>query len=47
MIMERIAELLPASQRGVYAAAVDATAEPDPTASATPDATRTPTATKA
>ena len=47
MIMERIAELLPPSQRGVYAAAVEAQAAPEPTPQPARDSARTQTATKA
>lgn len=47
MIMERIAELLPPSQRGVYAAAVDAEIELESGATSAQDSARRPTATKA
>jgi 1-acyl-sn-glycerol-3-phosphate acyltransferase len=47
MIMERIAELLPPTQRGVYAAAVDAETERETGSASAQEATRAPTATKA
>jgi 1-acyl-sn-glycerol-3-phosphate acyltransferase len=47
MIMERIAELLPSSQRGVYAGAVEARTDHGSGATPSSEAARTPTATKA
>jgi 1-acyl-sn-glycerol-3-phosphate acyltransferase len=47
MIMERIGELLPASQRGAYAATVEAETEPAADANAAPDTAPTPTTSKA
>jgi hypothetical protein len=47
MIMERIAELLPPTQRGVYAGAVEARTDHGSGATPSSEAARTPTATKA